>query len=152
MFLAEDTFKTAIEHAPLESIDLVVKNSDGQYLLGYRNNRSAKGYWFVPDGRILKNETMGQAFIRLCKNELGLDLVRSQATFLSHFEHFYDDYVFGNEVSTHYVVLGYQIEINLDIHNLPKEQHCDYKWFSKQALLDSNKVHKHSKWYLEGIK
>ena len=74
---------------------------------------------------------MDEAFIRLCKNELGLDLVRSQATFLSPFEQVYDDYVFGDKLSTHYVVLGYQIEINLALHNLPKEKRVDFKWFSK---------------------
>lgn len=149
MFLDENTFKTVITSTPLISIDLVVKNSDSQYLLGYRNNRPAKGYWFVPGGRILKDETMDQAFIRLCKIELGLDLIRSEAKFLGPFEHFYGDYVFGDNVSTHYVVLGYEIEVNLDLHRLPKEQHGDYKWFSKQEFLNNDTVHKHSKWYLQ---
>jgi colanic acid biosynthesis protein WcaH len=49
-------------------------------------------------------------------------------------------------------VLGYQIEVNVALHDLPKEQHGDYKWFSKEALLKNINVHKHSKWYLEGHK
>ena len=56
MFLDEGTFKSVIENAPLVSIDLVVKNSLGQYLFGYRTNRPAKGFWFVPGGRIHKGE------------------------------------------------------------------------------------------------
>jgi colanic acid biosynthesis protein WcaH len=39
MFLSENTFETVIASTPLISIDLVVKNSQGQYLLGYRNNK-----------------------------------------------------------------------------------------------------------------
>ena len=149
MFLDENTFKTVITSTPLVSIDLVVKNSNNQYLLGYRNNRPAQGFWFVPGGRVLKNEPMDDAFIRLSKNELGLDLVRAQAKFLGPFEHFYDDFVFGNEESTHYVVLGYQVEADVDLKDLPQEQHNDYRWFSKEALLMSDKVHQHSKWYVE---
>jgi colanic acid biosynthesis protein WcaH len=53
LFLDDTTFKTVIASTPLISIDLVVKNTKGEYLLGYRNNRPAQGFWFVPGGRIL---------------------------------------------------------------------------------------------------
>ncbi len=65
MLLPLNTFKTIIEHAPLISIDLVVENKQGEVLLGRRNNRPAQGYWFVPGGRILKDELMSDAFKRL---------------------------------------------------------------------------------------
>jgi colanic acid biosynthesis protein WcaH len=39
MFLDDTTFKTVIASTPLISIDLVIKNTKGEYLLGYRNNR-----------------------------------------------------------------------------------------------------------------
>lgn len=41
---------------PLVSIDLMIKNAQDQMLWGRRNNRPAQGYWFVPSGRICKNE------------------------------------------------------------------------------------------------
>lgn len=44
MFLDEDTFKTIITSTPLISIDLVIKNTGGEYLLGLRNNRPAQEY------------------------------------------------------------------------------------------------------------
>jgi colanic acid biosynthesis protein WcaH len=112
MFLDDTTFKAVIASTPLISIDLVVKNTKGEYLLGFRNNRPAQGFWFVPGGRILKGETMDDAFIRLCKNELGASSTRQQANFLGPFEHFYSDYVFGEDVMTHYVVLGYALTID----------------------------------------
>jgi colanic acid biosynthesis protein WcaH len=86
MFLDESTFKTVISNAPLISIDLVVKNSQGQYLLGYRTNRPAKNYWFVPGGRIHKNESMDAAFLRLTEAELGSKLARKSARFLGPYE------------------------------------------------------------------
>jgi colanic acid biosynthesis protein WcaH len=149
MFLDDTTFKTVIASTPLISIDLVVKNTKGEYLLGYRNNRPAQGFWFVPGGRILKNETMDDAFIRLCKNELGVSLIRQQANFLGPFEHFYSDYVFGEDVATHYVVLGYALTIDIDLASLPQDQHNQYRWANKAQLLADEKVHIHSKWYFQ---
>lgn len=60
-----DTFRTVVESTPLVSIDLVVRNQQGNILLGERTNRPAQGYWFVPGGRILKDETFEGAFKRL---------------------------------------------------------------------------------------
>lgn len=70
MFLDQTTFSTIIACTPLVSIDLVVTNANGQVLLGQRLNRPAKNYWFVPGGRILKNESLAQAFKRLTRDEL----------------------------------------------------------------------------------
>ena len=148
LYLEKETFKTVIKSTPLVSIDLVVKNSQGEYLLGYRTNQPAKGFWFVPGGRILKDESMDDAFVRLCQNELGLNAVRDEANFLGPYEHFYQDYVFGNDVTTHYVVLGYEIIVDIELFNLPNEQHNEYKWFSKDELLVRDDVHLHSKWYV----
>jgi colanic acid biosynthesis protein WcaH len=151
MFLDDTTFKAVIANTPLISIDLVVKNTKGEYLLGYRNNRPAQGFWFAPGGRILKDETMDDAFIRLCQNELGVSLTRQQANFIGPFEHFYSDCVFGEDVTTHYVVLGYALTINIDLANLPQEQHKQYAWFTANDMLRREDVHRHSKWYVPVI-
>lgn len=118
MWLPDETFKSVIQHTPLISIDLIVRNEQGEVLLGKRINAPAKGYWFVLGGRVRKNETLDDAFVRLVKEELGIEsgITRADAKFLGVFEHFYDDCVFDDEVSTHYIVLGYEIKIiNLDI-------------------------------------
>jgi colanic acid biosynthesis protein WcaH len=148
MFLDDTTFKAVISSTPLISIDLVVKNTKGKYLLGYRNNRPAQGFWFVPGGRILKDETMDDAFTRLCHNELGVSLTRQQANFIGPFEHFYSDCVFGEDVKTHYVVLGYALTIDIDLANLPQEKHNQYAWFTADDMLRREDVHTHSKWYM----
>lgn len=65
MWLSDETFKSVIQHTPLISIDLIVRNEQGEVLLGKRVNAPAKGYWFVPGGRVRKNETLDDAFVRL---------------------------------------------------------------------------------------
>jgi colanic acid biosynthesis protein WcaH len=150
MYLSKETFQTVIATTPLISIDLLVKNSQGEYLLGYRNNKPAQGHWFVPGGRILKNEAKSDAFFRLIESELGVKLDIAEAKFLGVFEHFYDNCVFADEISTHYIVLGYTIMLDIALANLPRLQHSEYKWFSKHELLSSENVHVHSKWYING--
>ena len=149
MYLSKEKFSGVIALTPLVSIDLLVKNSEGKFLLGYRNNKPAQGNWFVPGGRILKNESMDQAFQRLCNEELGIDCCRNQAQFLGPYEHFYSDCVFSDDITTHYVVLGYQIKLNHSLSQLPSEQHDLYRWFTKEEMLTNKDVHVHSRWYVE---
>jgi colanic acid biosynthesis protein WcaH len=151
MFLPEDTFKTVIASTPLISIDLVVQNKQGEVLLGLRNNRPAQGYWFVPGGRILKDESMSDAFKRLTLNELGTEFELSQAELIGPFEHFYEDNVTGTDFTTHYVVLGYRLLIDPKELNLPKEQHDQYVWMAIDALLIDPLVHKHTRWYFDPL-
>lgn len=152
MKLPIETFKTIIESTPLVSIDLLVRNKAGEVLLGERLNRPAQCFWFVPGGRILKDEPMSQAFTSLVKEELGVKMQLQQANFLGPFEHFYDDNVTGTDFSTHYVVLGYEITVDVELGELPCEQHGNYRWFSETEMLAAENVHRHSKWYLDRTK
>ena len=61
--LDKQTFQTVVAHTPLISLDLIVENVNGQVLLGQRLNKPAQGCWFVPGGRVLKDETMAHAFL-----------------------------------------------------------------------------------------
>lgn len=74
MFLSTQDFATVVRSTPLISIDLIVENAQGEYLLGKRTNRPAQGFWFVPGGRVQKDETLADAFARLTQAELGLSL------------------------------------------------------------------------------
>ncbi|PSW60653.1 GDP-mannose mannosyl hydrolase [Photobacterium kishitanii] len=147
MFLSESKFKSVLKSTPLISIDLIVENKKKQILLGLRLNKPAKGYWFVPGGRIFKDETMVEAFSRLTKEELGVELQLSDATFIGPFEHFYDDNFSGDDFSTHYVVLGYRIKLDIPISQLPTVQHGHYQWFDMATLLSVDDVHCHTKLY-----
>jgi colanic acid biosynthesis protein WcaH len=153
-FLEQPIFETVIDAAPLISIDLVVRNESGKVLLGLRNNKPAQGYWFVPGGRIFKNESLADAFKRLTKVELGIELLITNAKYLGLYEHFYDDCVFDSldsppKTSTHYVVNGFEIILPAHITELPKDQHNQYQWFNETDLIASENVHLHSKWYFD---
>lgn len=153
MYLSSDIFRAASNALPLVSIDLLAYNGQGQVLVGLRKNKPAQGCWFVPGGRIRKNETLDDAFTRLMQEELGTALLRSQAKLLGVYEHFYDDSVFG-EVdvgkTTHYVVLGYSLSLDVDAWgSLPEQQHMAYRWMSPDELLAADDVHAYTKAYFK---
>lgn len=155
MWLSTDIFSTVVASTPLISIDLVVQNAQGNVLLGHRVNRPAQGFWFVPGGRILKNESLDTAFLRLTQEELGQAFKRSQARLIGIYEHFYEDSVFGTgdtTPSTHYVVLGYQLVLFTNQHlELPHTQHDQYRWWSPLDMQGSTAVHKHTQAYLSAL-
>jgi hypothetical protein len=68
--LAWEDFLHVVHGSPLVSIDLIARRPDGAVLLGYRRNRPAQGFWFVPGGRILKGERMAEALVRILWREL----------------------------------------------------------------------------------
>lgn len=147
MYLDDSKFEIVIQNTPLVSIDLIIKNAQGQVLLGRRNNRPAQGYWFVPGGRIRKNETLAQAFKRLRSAELDQAFSLDEACFLGVFEHLYTDSVFDSEISTHYIALGYQMTVDVSFDTLPLDQHHQYQWFTLNDLLNDTNVHKNTKAY-----
>ncbi|MGB0732766.1 MAG: GDP-mannose mannosyl hydrolase [Pontibacterium sp.] len=148
-FLDKDTFKAVVANAPLVSLDLIVKDSDGHVLLGRRNNRPAKGNWFVPGGRILKGEAVDVAIERLTKDELGRAYQLNDTSYHGLYDHFYVDSIWGDEVSTHYLVNAFVLQVDPKALVLPMAQHNDYKWFTIEELLSSDEVHIHTKWYFQ---
>lgn len=150
MKLDDDTFLHVIENTPLVSIDLIIKNVKGQVLLGYRLNRPAKGYWFVPGGRIVKNEIISEAVKRISQNELGITITLDCTTSLGVFDHIYSDSIFGEkEANTHYVVLAKQLVLSDEQYNLVEydKQHATIKWWDVDDLLKSHEVHDYTKNY-----
>ena len=152
--LPADVFKTVVDATPLVSIDLICQRADGCVLLGQRVNSPAQGTWFVPGGRIVKNETLDAAFARLTLEELGTAIPRAQARLLGVYEHFYDDSVFGpagEAPSTHYVVLGYALRLPPELANaLPEQQHTAYRWQTPADVLAASDVHENTKDYFRG--
>ena len=69
-----DTYERIIEVLPILCVDILVKNSQGEYLIVKRANEPKKGRWWVIGGRVLKGETLEEAAVRKTKEELGIDV------------------------------------------------------------------------------
>ncbi|WP_409339892.1 GDP-mannose mannosyl hydrolase [Lelliottia wanjuensis] len=149
MRLDRGLFQLIVKNTPLISIDLIVKNNQGKVLLGQRLNQPAKGYWFVPGGRVFKDELLDEAFRRTGREELGLEINIHSAKFVGVYEHFYADNFSGNDFTTHYVVHCYEILVDDQqlLMTLPLEQHDRYQWFDIKDLLVDASVHLYTQNY-----
>ena len=153
MYLKKEDFKSLVQHGVLFSIDLVVLDPQNRILVGERINRPAQGYWFVPGGRVYKNEALMKAFERICLDELGQTFNYSEIKPLGLYDHFYSDSVFGEDISTHYINSPYLIELtNSNSLNLPSEQHRHYRWVKLENLEHDDSVHFYSKIFLDQLK
>lgn len=133
-------------NAPLISVDFIIQNPHGKFLLGKRINRPAKGFYFVPGGRVFKNEKLSDAITRIADTELGLKKVDPDfSSFKGVYEHFYEDSFLDKSMSTHYVVLAFSFE--LESFEYVSDQHCEFQWLSPSEILKSSKVHEYTKNY-----
>mgnify|MGYP001039279987 CR=1 FL=1 len=152
MHINQDLFASIVKHTPLISIDLIVYNSNKKVLLGYRNNLPARDTWFVPGGRIRKNERFAEAFNRITFEELGVSFSMDKAEFKGVFEHHYPGENFAGlpDFGTHYVVLAFALKMSGQTMNLPNSQHCEYKWSKPDEILFANDIHQNVKNYFNG--
>lgn len=147
MFLSAEDFSTVVRSTPLISIDLIVENQAGEFLLGQRTQRPAQNFWFVPGGRVQKDETLERAFTRLTEAELGTPYTLQDGEFYGVWQHFYDDNFSGTDFSTHYIVLGFRLRVDADALQLPDAQHSEYQWLTPEELLARGDVHDNSRAY-----
>jgi len=151
MQLDRNDFLQIVRNAPLVSIDLIVRDERDRVLVGMRLNRPAQGSWFVPGGRIYKDERLEAAFERITRTELGTAMPRSSARLLGVYEHLYEDNSLDVPgVSTHYVVLGHQLRVQADALALPEAQHSRYRWVAIEELLRDTTVHANARAYFDG--
>ncbi|KFX62921.1 GDP-mannose mannosyl hydrolase [Paraburkholderia fungorum] len=147
--LTEIDFLDVVRLTPLVAIDLIVRDAEARVLIGHRRNRPARDTWFVPGGRIHKDETLDAAFARIADAELGIArLARSTARFEGVFEHHYEDnFAAEPGVSTHYIVLAYALQLTSTVPVGRLDQHSEYLWLSPAALLARPDVHENTKAY-----
>lgn len=148
--LSERDLLEVVAATPLVSVDLVLLRAGREVLLGQRTNRPAQGFWFVPGGRILKDETRLQAMARIAQREFGVNVLQYAPRFLGVYEHFYDDCFAGDVgVSTHYVVLAYWVEIPAGFEiGEGDDQHAELRWWPLELASCHGQVHPYTKTYL----
>src|SRR6185503_1647071 len=145
--LPKETFDLVVRHTPLVSFDLLVRDAQGRLLVGRRTNRPAQNTWFVPGGRIEKDERLAAAFRRITRRERGGEIDLSTTRFVGYFEHLYPDNSSGLPgFGTHYIVLAHEIS-GPAFGSLPQDQHAAYRWVSDAEALADPEVHESTKAY-----
>ncbi len=152
MHINKELFASIVKNTPLISIDLIIYNSDEEVLLGYRNNLPARNTWFVPGGRIRKDEKFEEAFNRITLEELGTKISIEKAEFKGVYEHHYPGENFAGLAGfgTHYIVLAFALKMNQSAMNMPNSQHREYRWLKPDEILFADDVHQNVKNYFNG--
>ena len=124
-WIPDDEWRTIVANVPIVSVDLVIRR-DGGVVLGRRTNEPAKGYWFVPGGRVLKGETRREAVHRVAEEELALEVEIVES--LGAFEHQYESSDIAGVDSKHYLANGYVVDV-VDGTLDPDDQHDEFRVF-----------------------
>ncbi len=151
MKLEDQDFLKLIKLAPLFSLDLVVVNNRWEVLVGKRINSPAKDWWFVPGGRVYKDETLKKAFSRITISELGMEYDFTKCLSLGLYEHFYDESMLCKYTSTHYINAPYLIKINESEIRAPKIQHHCYRWVPLDEVAQDPLIHNNSKLFTPSL-
>ncbi len=156
MYLEKKDFENIVLSTPLISIDLCILDKK-KILLGKRKNSPAKNFYFVPGGRIRKNEIINFALSRILEDEIGHRFIDNniQKQLIGIYEHFYNDNFLGNnKFKTHYIVLAFlirmdQIEKILDVPS-QKDQHSNYIWYDlENKSIKDIEIHKYTYSYIK---
>lgn len=148
-FLDNEKWKFCVENLPIIAIDLIIKNKKAEILMGRRSNNPAKNFFFVPGGRILKNEKIELAFERISLIELGKSLKINDAKFLNYYEHFYKNSLWDIKgITTHYLVLAFEYNSTTKEKFNLNNQHKSFQWISKKNKNDFN-IHEYALNYLD---
>ena len=138
--LSPSHFLCMVKNTPLVSIDLVITDRTGAILMGWRRNEPASACWFVPGGRIRKDEKISDAFARILDKETGLRNSFYDAHLGGVFEHFYSENCFADPTfGTHYCVLAYVLRVNNRPNIQTDDQHERFAWLTSS---DPN-IHKY---------
>lgn len=101
-----EIYKKILENVPIPCVDLVVHHK-GKVLLLLRNDEPAKGKWWLPGGRVHKNEKLKDAAFRKVREETGLNV--SVEKRIGVYETMFGKSPFGTGV--HNVTVGFLVKV-----------------------------------------
>lgn len=151
VMLNNEDFKEVIRNTNLFAFDLIIKNQEDNVLLAKRNNAPAKGFYFVPGGRVHKNENLNEAFARILAIETGL--VSKDFVYIRYYglyEHIYQDNVFEDKTfNTHYIIHAIEMKLKDNKQIVLDDQHDDFRYLDINSILTNKLIHKFVKNYFE---
>ncbi|MCF7800318.1 NUDIX domain-containing protein [Candidatus Babeliales bacterium] len=135
MFIPKEEYEKILKKIPISCIDLIIVNPKKEFLIIKRKNNPAKNKWWIPGGRILKNEIFKDAALRISKKETGLNcnFIKIMGVVETRFK----ESAFNNKNGTHTINIIALMEssdkdVKLD------EQSLEYKWIGKIKELEDS--------------
>ncbi|MFB6255539.1 MAG: NUDIX domain-containing protein [Haloplanus sp.] len=123
--IPESLWRDIVDNVPIVSVDLIVRH-DGGVVLGKRMNEPGRGEWFVPGGRVRKDERLDAAVHRVAEAELGTDVTVER--WLGAYEHHWEGCEFDDVATKHYLANGVVVRPRGD-SVVPDDQHAELRTF-----------------------
>lgn len=120
--IESELYSKIVESIPILCVDGFII-SDGRILLLKRNNTPAKGQWWVPGGRVLKNESLEKALFRKITDETNLTV--NLINRLDVCETIFED---KHTVNICYLLTTSDLNVKLN------SEHSEYNWFDLENL------------------
>ena len=121
-----EEYKNIVNQMPIVCIDAIIINQKNQYLLVRRKNEPLKGEYWVPGGRLLKNETLHDAVKRKVQQELN---IKSHVIMpVGVYEDFFDKDPFNTKTGLHTVSIVFLMIAEGDDIVLD-DQSDEWGWF-----------------------
>ncbi|MBS3903034.1 MAG: NUDIX domain-containing protein [Anaplasmataceae bacterium] len=126
-YLKKKDYHHLMRVAPVVCVDMVV--TDGRkFLLVKRKNEPKKGQWFLPGGRLVKNESFVEAVKRKLFEETGLRAKKPELIGLA--EHFRVDGYLEDDFA-HVITLVFKTTVSINQKIKLDSQSSDARWFDK---------------------
>ena len=120
----DSLYNKIIDVLPILCVDGFIVDDD-KILLLKRNNYPAINEWWVPGGRVVKNELLCDSIIRKVKEETGLDVEILNQIGIT-------ETIFETK---HTVNVCFNLRVKSDNINITiNSEHSEYKWFKMDIL------------------
>ncbi len=128
--ISRDLYKKILENAPMCAVDFVLVYNN-KVLLAYRTNEPAKDQWWLPGGRLYKNERLEDAIRRKAYEEVGIKVDIEKK--IGCYEVMFKESPFKNIKSgLHYIAICYLVKpLNDNVEIKLDSQHLKHKWIDK---------------------
>jgi len=103
-------FRIIHEKTPIVCIDVVLIMTDGGFLMIKRKEEPAKDQWWLPGGRVLKNESLVSAARRKVLEETSLR-IKSLVKIVEGYELLFREDPFGHGRGTHSISTCFSAEV-----------------------------------------
>jgi colanic acid biosynthesis protein WcaH len=130
-----DQYNNIISVMPVLCVDLLLRNSKGEFLFVRRANEPKKDQWWPVGGRVIKGETLEQAAVRKIQEETSLSIHNLHP--VGYFETVNDVHPFNLENSYHAVSVVFIADIDDDqtIRLDPQSKGWKYSLFLPREFL-----------------
>lgn len=126
-----ELYKLIHKNMPIACVDIILKTTNGQFLLVKRNNEPCKNQMWLVGGRVKRNESLEDAAERKVKEEIGIKINNPQKV-AGGYETVFSEDPFGHGQGTHTINTCYLAEISDEESSKIKldRLHSEYQLFS----------------------